>query len=79
MHEGRQDLASILGNLAKVLPPLPPPFQLPKPSSLEVEPSGGPSGGYVDVRDGVAVRHMDIGEGGQLWSIGQISFEMVEG
>jgi len=45
-----QDLASILGNFAKVLPPLPaPPFPLPKPPT--VEPSGGHSNGYVDITD----------------------------
>ena len=56
MHDGRQDLASILGNLAKVLPPLPPlPFQLPKPPA----PKGEPSGGFVDVRDEVTVKQME--------------------
>jgi len=59
LHDGRQDLASILGNLAKVLPPLPPPFQLPKHKAPEDEPSGEPSGGFVDVRDEVVEKQME--------------------
>ena len=60
MHDGRQDLTSILGNLAKVLPPLPPlPFQLPKPPSPEDEPSGEPSGGFVDVRGEVVEKQTE--------------------
>lgn len=47
------DIASILGSIAKVLPPLPalPPFPLPKPP--EVESSSSPSGSYADVNDGL--------------------------
>jgi hypothetical protein len=53
------DIASILGSVAKVLPPLPapPPFPLPQPPEVPkprtAESSSSPSVGYVDVNDGL--------------------------
>ncbi len=53
-----QDLASILGNFAKALPPLPaPPFPLPKPPT--VESSSSPSGDYVNITDPLVERQME--------------------
>ena len=53
------DLASILGSIAKALPPLPalPPFPLPPPPEVPkpgtAESSSSPSVDYVDVSDGL--------------------------
>ncbi len=55
-----QDLASILGNFAKALLPLPaPPFPLPKLSAPEVESSSSPSGDYVNITDPLVERQME--------------------
>ena len=59
-----QDFATFLGGIAKALPPLPPlPFPLPKPP--EVESSSSPSGGYVDVNDGLIKASMEKHRAGQ--------------
>jgi len=49
-----RDLATFLGNIARGLPPLPPPpFQLPKPPEVES------SSKYVDVTDVIVERQME--------------------
>lgn len=48
------DIATFLGNIAKALPKLPPPPSFPPPKSPEIKPPKvEPSGGYVDVTDGL--------------------------